>query len=313
MSAIRPLDDVAAVELTDDLPKMRVRPDDDELETGTPAMHSFEDDAWEAAVVPADDEDEAYASDIDQVLDATLPSRRSAGQILAAVMIMAIMVAGASYLLQPETLPIKQVRIEGEFRQLSQTDLQAIVQAHLHGGLFSVNVAAVRDAVRAEPWVREVWVQRVWPDTLQVSIREQVAVARWGDTGFIGQDGDYFQPAAARMSAQLPLLIGPDGAQAQMAAKLELAQELLVPLGLQLERLEVSERRAWSFTTATGLEVILGRDDFEQRLQRFVDLVPRSLGDRLGEAAYVDMRYTNGFAVRFNQTGGAPVEREGAA
>lgn len=310
MSAIRPLDD-GPVLLTDDLPKMRVRPEDDELPAGTPAMHGFDEGDWADDDAP---DGEGAVRDVDQApRDVSLPAGRSIGQMLAAVMILAVMVAGGGYLLQPDTLPIKQVRIEGEFRQLSQAELQAIVSKHLRGGFFSVDMVAVRDAVRAEPWVRDVWVQRVWPDALQVSVREQVAVARWGETGLIGSDGDYFQPTTAGLPAHLPLLIGPEGSQELMAAKLELAQDMLAPLGLQLERLEVSERRAWSFTTETGLEVILGRDDFEQRLQRFVDLVPRSLGDRLGEAAYVDMRYTNGFAVRFNKTGGAPVEREGAA
>lgn len=309
MSAIRPLDD-GPVLLTDDLPRIRVRPDDDDLSADTPALHDFDQDDWTGA----DRRNDEVAVETDgQQREAPLSTGRSSGQLLTALMIMLAMLAGASYLLRPDTLPIQQVRIEGEFRQLSQAELQAIVTEHLRGGFFSVDMVAVRDAVRAEPWVREVWVQRVWPDALLLSVREQVAVARWGETGLIGSDGDYFQPAAASLPAHLPLLIGPEGSQELMAVKLERAQEVLAPLGLRLERLEVSDRRAWSFVTTTGLEVILGRDDFEQRLQRFVDLVPRSLGDRLSEAAYVDMRYTNGFAVRFNKTGGAPVEREGAA
>jgi cell division protein FtsQ len=306
MSAIRPLDD-GPVSLGKDMPKIRVRPDDaDLLELDEPQdAFQVDDDQWLANEEPDTDE-------YDENSRTALP--RSAGHILATVLIMIGLTAGGIYLLQPDTLPIRQVQIEGEFRQLSQRELQAIVLEHLRGGFFSVNVVAVRDAVRAEPWVREVWVQRVWPDALQVSVREQVAVARWGETGFISSDGDYFEPSGARLpDNSLPLLIGPEGAQAQMAAKLDLAQELLVSLGLHVVRLEVSDRRAWSFTTATGLEVVLGRDDFERRLRRFVDLVPRSLGERLDEAAYVDMRYTNGFAVRFNETGGAPAGREGAA
>jgi cell division protein FtsQ len=307
MSAIRPLDD-GAVLLADDLPKIRARPEDDEpYEFDEPGGNNQPDDEqWLDNDEPVADWD-WEEGDIETVV------RRPIGHILAALLMLAGLAAGGAYLLQPDTLPIRQVRIEGEFRQLSQPELQAIVLEHLRGGFFSVNMVAVRDAVRTEPWVREVWVQRVWPDALQVSVREQVAVARWGEIGLVSQSGDYFEPDAARQVADLPVLIGPDGTQEQMVAKLNLAQELLAPLGLQLERLEVSERRAWSFTTVSGLEVVLGRDDFERRLRRFVDLVPHSLGDRLGEAAYVDMRYTNGFAVRFNNEGGAPAERDGAA
>lgn len=219
--------------------------------------------------------------------------------IVAAVFAMALVALGW-YLLQPQTLPIKQVGIEGEFRELSRQELQRLVVEQLQGGFFSVDVDALRRALTANPWVREVQVQRVWPDTLKITVHEQVPIARWKDQGLVSSEGDYFEPHSTSVFTQLPQLNGPAGLQPQLAQRLQQLQIALKPLQMQVAELTLSQRRAWSFTTRGDLQVVLGRDDFDERLQRFIDLVPSSLGERLVNALYIDMRYTNGFAVRFD-------------
>lgn len=221
------------------------------------------------------------------------------GGLLAVLLLVMAVFAAGWYLAQPETLPIRQVNIEGEFRQLSRAELQQLVSRHLRGGFFSMDVTALRNAMTVSPWVRDVQVQRVWPDTLKLSVREQTAVAQWRDSGLVNSDGDYFEPDMATAPADLPQLDGPDGMQPLLTERLLQLQVALAPSGLEVRALTLSERRAWSFMTTGELEVVLGREDFERRLKRFAELVPASLGDRLEEATYIDMRYTNGFAVRF--------------
>lgn len=227
-------------------------------------------------------------------------TRSSRSSLIVALIIVSSLTAGGWYLTQPETLPIKQVNIEGEFRELSQTELQTLISGQLYGGFFSVDVGALREAITSNPWVRDVQVQRVWPNALKISVREQLPIARWNDTGLVNNSGDYFQPETTTKFNELPQLLGPQGMQAQLTDRLQQLQEALEPLDLEVQRLNLSERRAWSFTTTNGLEVVLGRENFDARLERFIELVPDSLGEQLMQAAYIDMRYTNGFAVRFS-------------
>ncbi len=49
------------------------------------------------------------------------------------------------------------------------------------------------------------------------------------------------------------------------------------------------------------VQQILGRRDFENRIERFVHVVKKNLGEKLLQAKEIDMRYTNGFAVRWKQ------------
>ncbi|MCS3902257.1 cell division protein FtsQ [Methylohalomonas lacus] len=249
--------------------------------------------------------DGAADTDVDSAVDvdggapvAAAGSRR--GSLATAALIAAGLIGLGWYLAQPETLPIKQVSVEGEFRELSRQELQALVSNELQGGFFSVDVSAIRNALTANAWVSDVQVQRVWPDALKIAVREQVPLARWNDTGLVNAAGDYFEPQSVSGFSDLPQINGPAGQQAQLSERLQELQQTLGELQLAVRELNLSERRAWSFTTTGGLHVVLGRQDFDTRLQRFVELVATSLGERLDSAAYIDMRYTNGFAVRFN-------------
>ncbi|HCB13375.1 MAG TPA: cell division protein FtsQ, partial [Gammaproteobacteria bacterium] len=52
--------------------------------------------------------------------------------------------------------------------------------------------------------------------------------------------------------------------------------------------------------------VYVGREQFEQRLQRLVQLYPRILSAQIDRIAVVDLRYGNGFVVRW-KTAGSPI------
>jgi cell division protein FtsQ len=52
--------------------------------------------------------------------------------------------------------------------------------------------------------------------------------------------------------------------------------------------------------------VRLGRRDVDQRLERFIRTASQVIAHRLGDINYVDMRYSNGFAIGWRGAG-APV------
>ena len=59
----------------------------------------------------------------------------------------------------------------------------------------------------------------------------------------------------------------------------------------------MDERGAWSLLLGGGQEIRLGRRDVDERLLRFFDVVAPALAPELPRVRYVDLRYTNGFAV----------------
>ena len=99
--------------------------------------------------------------------------------------------------------------------------------------------------------------------------------------------------------ANLPLLKGPEQSERKLTEHLLEMQRMLEPLGLHIARLDLSERRAWSMTLDNGLELDLGRKETYPRLLRFVRVYPGVLASKAGAIQRIDLRYTNGFAVRW--------------
>lgn len=217
---------------------------------------------------------------------------------LMAVLVVTVIVTGFLWMMKPATLPIRQVHIEGKFLRLDTFRLQELVTDKVRGGFFNINVTAIRNALVALPWVNDVSVHRIWPDGLRVIVNEQIAVVRWNETGLLNKQGHYFSPEKESFPQGLPLLEGPEESQELLLERFNLLKQTY---GLSVARLQLNERRAWKFELENGLSVVLGRKDFESRVERFVSVVMNNLGEKSSQAREIDMRYTNGFAVRWKQ------------
>src|SRR5262245_49731947 len=103
-----------------------------------------------------------------------------------------IMVAVAVALLLRLALdrPVRRVLVEGSFQRVSPPEIENVVARAVNGGLASVDLEAVRHEVEKIPWVDDALVTRQWPDAVRVRIVEQVAAARWNDTGLLNTRGE---------------------------------------------------------------------------------------------------------------------------
>jgi cell division protein FtsQ len=97
----------------------------------------------------------------------------------------------------------------------------------------------------------------------------------------------------------LPLISGPDGYHEQMVDKYYTLQKQLELFALNLQKLSLDDRRAWSLELDNGLVILLGRKNFRERFNRFITLVPLYLNRKIDKAEQIDMRYPNGFAVKW--------------
>jgi cell division protein FtsQ len=206
--------------------------------------------------------------------------------------------AGAR-LSDPKTLPIREVFIEGEFRQLKPPDLEVLVARQVHGGFFTVHVGEVQYGLSRDPWIKAASVSREWPDGLRVTVYEQRAVARFGERGLLNPEGVLFSPPAASYPAGLPLLDGPAGTEIQVLTRYKRLAQLLAPAGLVAEGLAQDARGSWRFLLRDGPLVLIGREDFEPRVKRFAAHYRRIEQSGRGVVARVDLRHTNGIAVGF--------------
>lgn len=220
------------------------------------------------------------------------------GRGVAAVAVLVAVIGGWELLTNPTVLPVRQVELEAPFKKISDQELYHVIQPLAQGGFFNVDVHAITDAITALPWADSVTVSRVWPDTLHVTVIEQRPLARWFDGGLVNVRGERFMPDPKSYPEGLPEMKGPDTRVAQMALLYSGVVTPLQNIGISVKRLTLTPRRAWELELNNGIRVVLGRTDAEMRLQRLVRFYPE-LAARADNVQQIDMRYTNGFAVKW--------------
>lgn len=206
-----------------------------------------------------------------------------------------VLYAGFFFVVRLPIFPLREVRLVEAPVHVRRAEIEAVVAAQLRGTFFTIDLARTRKGFEALPWVRKADVRRQWPDRLEVRLEEHVPLARWGSIGLVNVQGEVFD---APYEGRLPVFNGPEDASKEMAIQYAYFRKSLEPLGQVPVQVNVSARRAWSVRVDSGVTLELGRNDLENRLARFVQNYERAaqvLGRRVD---HVDLRYTNGFAVR---------------
>jgi len=227
---------------------------------------------------------------------------RTLSGLLLLLVLGATVMLGMQWLSDPYRFPLSVVKVTGDFRFLQKQQLQTAVAPHAQGGFFTVDVVAVRNAAEALPWVYKASVQRIWPATLHLRVEEQQPIAHWGEQGFLNRYGEPFFPEQAGVVGDLPWLAGPEGQELRVLENYQRIAKTLARIGVRTTRLELDNRRAWHLQLASGVQLELGRADAWRRLQRFVVAYPSVFAGRLAELQRVDLRYSNGFSVYWQQT-----------
>ncbi len=218
---------------------------------------------------------------------------------LVAALLLALAGALAQKLADPETLPIRKIRVEGVLAKVDEAMLRRAIAGRVEGGFFGVDVARVRAAVEALPWVQSAAVRRVWPDALQIRVSEQTALARWGQDALVNTGGEVFRPDPATWPRGLPRLAGPAGQARIVSEYYRVFSDILAPADLAIAELVMDARHAFRLRLANGIEVVTGRERVEARLERFVRVWRKALAAEAARIARVDLRYGNGLAVQW--------------
>lgn len=204
---------------------------------------------------------------------------------------------------------LRTIEVKAPVAHVTEAQIRLVAERQARGTFFTVDLESVRLSLEKLPWVREAQVERRWPDTLVVSLVEHVPLARWNDDALVSEAGEVFVAAAG---AHLPRLSGPADSSDDVVAAYRRYQAALVPLGMRIDELRMSPRRAWRLRLDNGMALALGREHTDARLARFVTLYPRLFGAQSATVAAtqgtapaapatpvtVDLRYSDGFAVR---------------
>lgn len=195
--------------------------------------------------------------------------------------------------------PVRQLELQAEFANVSAEQIRAAAAPAIGIGFFAVDLAGVQKSVAQLPWVEKVEARKRWPDTLVLRIYEQRPYAHWGRERLLNRDGQLFQVPGAPEIQGLPLLDGPDE---RISEVIDFHNETLAEStgsGLKIAGVSLSARGSWTVHLDSGAEIFVGNDHARERLRRFLRLYPRVAASGQGAFEYVDLRYSNGFAMKW--------------
>ena len=221
---------------------------------------------------------------------------RVIADLLAVATLLAALAAGVAWLIRQPAFALHAVEIDAPLVAVQADDIAGVVSHQLAGTFFTLDLARLRGGLERLPWVRRAELRRVWPGRLRVHVEEHIALARWNDRGFVNTHGEWFDARADKLA--LPAFRGPEDMATEITVQYATFKLLLAPLKRVPSEVSVSARRAWRMKLDDGLTIELGRDSIETRLTRFVANYERSVARVPQRVEAVDLRYSNGFALR---------------
>jgi cell division protein FtsQ len=217
--------------------------------------------------------------------------------LLNGIVLLGVLVGaytGTSWALDKQ---ISVVRIEGRFDRVSAAQVEAAIMPFRHRGFLSIDLREVQAAVTDLPWVERASVRRSWPSALIVEVIEERAAACWREKGLLNVYGKLFVEETSHIPAELPRLSGPEGTELEVAKRFFALDKQVQQRGLNAVSLKVDDRGAWELGLSNGLTVRFGAVAVDARIARFFDALDGVLAPVANRMEYIDMRYTNGFAI----------------
>jgi cell division protein FtsQ len=167
---------------------------------------------------------------------------------------------------------IASIAVSGE-RHVGRDEILATIGVTERSSLLFLDVEGARDRLKTNPWIADATVLKLYPDRLQIGIKERAAFALWqqgGRVSVIAEDGTVLEPYIGSRLNRLPLVVG-QGAAARakpFLARLDAYPELR-------ERVRASvligERR-WNLRLKNGLDIRLPENGIEAALATLLAL-----------------------------------------
>ncbi|MCB1698444.1 MAG: cell division protein FtsQ/DivIB, partial [Halioglobus sp.] len=213
-----------------------------------------------------------------------------------------VLVAALQGYIALQSIPVQYIKVTGELAHTRTDLIQEMIQPALVGGFLRADLQRIRTQLEELPWIYQATVQRRWPNALEIHVVEQLPIARWGDSGFLNHEGQVFQSESSQDWQALPRLDGPRGSAQALVAGYQRLVEILAPVHLSVAQLTVDERDQVEVVLAGGIRLLLGSEDFLERMHRFVAIYRTELAARAADVERVDLRYETGVAVAFTES-----------
>jgi cell division protein FtsQ len=201
----------------------------------------------------------------------------------AIFVVTAALLVGYDWIIRSPYLAVRETVVRG-CKELTEKDILTLAAIRPSPNILALNPDAITRRIRANPWIREVFIGREFPDRLIIVVRERTAVAllqREAGLYLLDSEGEPFKKLEPGDEANLPVLTGfvsggrtNDALVKKSIALLTyLAGSKDTPAIGAISEVHGNETFGLSLFTDTGLCLQLGFDGFENKFQRLTPVM----------------------------------------
>jgi cell division protein FtsQ len=215
------------------------------------------------------------------------------------IVMFLIVVSVSSWIKKPENLMIKSVEVRGDLKFLDREALGPIITPFVQTNLYLLDKKNLEEEIEFNPWVYSASLTSMWPNKLVVKIHEQNPIAFWGKEGMVNEFGEVIDVDLPLQKNKLPMLYSPFDKGREMVESYVKIRQWMKNFPVDIIEFTEDRRGSWLLKLANGMKVKVGRQEHERRLRRFIVGYSNQLVGQVKKIDTVDLRYTNGFSVKW--------------
>jgi cell division protein FtsQ len=195
---------------------------------------------------------------------------------------------------------IEKVQVSGNV-ETSEIDILQLLGLDGTTSLVALDIDAARRKLSELPWVEYAEVRKVYPKTIEVTLKEREAFGIWqhgSDLALIERNGSVIAPLRDNKFASLPLFVGRDAETAASAFEAEMAKWPDMRSRVRAY-VRVAGRR-WDLHLNSGVVIKLPEKGVDQALERLARFEAEQ-GVLERDIAAVDLRLPDRTTVRLTQ------------
>ncbi len=197
-----------------------------------------------------------------------------------------------------KSTPVTAIEFNGTFSVWNAEQLTEPLMWVRDESFFSLDVNKVHQQLQALPLIKHVSVRKQWPNTVQVTISEDVPIALWNHDKVLSASGKVSDLPVGLNTEGLIQMSGAGQQTEQVVRYYRRLQQVLNDQQLRVLELSVSEVGSVEAKLSNGWHVKLGRQYIEERVERLEKILRYFPQEKV---AIVDLRYGKGAAIRWRE------------
>lgn len=212
------------------------------------------------------------------------------------ILLMAALMSGV---IKSNHWEIIDIELDAEFRRVNSEQIRIAVASYPQRSFFKVKTHIIRDNLVKIPWVQQVTVNKKWPHSIVIKVIEHKAVAVWNENKLLNEKGEVFNVDSIDVLTALPKIQGDDNNSQIIWDKFIRFNDIVNNIGFDITSTVVSSRGGWQLSLSNGININLGSQQMDAKLVRLTETWSKLLKINEQKPEYIDLRYTNGYAVKW--------------